>query len=91
MERCKSVGTFRVTLDCVELEPQAVQIQGHASRPWTEFEEDGKTPRRLIEAGPVVSTVEPLEGELCEHELQWLRSMPGKAFSALYRFKVEAL
>lgn len=64
----------------------------------------GETPPRLndneIGAGisytylgeaPKVSNKNPYKTSLCSHELAWLKSLPGKEFSAHYRFTVKAL
>jgi len=47
--------------------------------------------RRMIEEAPWVGTEKPFEGELCEHEIQFLNGLPGRDYSATYEFTVEKL
>ena len=35
----------------------------------------------VLEAGPRVSETEPYTGELCIHELDWVRQIPGRTYN----------
>ena len=41
---------------------------------------------QVAEPRPRASRYHPYVGELCAHELDWLKSLPGKQFSAHWRF-----
>ena len=90
MIRCDmSAGRFRVTFTVMHAtEPYHVQIVGHHDI-FMLNPADGRP--RLVEAAPVAMTEQPWEGELCEHELEWMNGLPGKAYPAFYHFKVDPL
>jgi hypothetical protein len=67
-------------------EPYHVQIGGHHD---VLAVSDGN--QFVVEAVPWVGNEQPFEGELCEHELQFLNGMPGKDYPPQYEFTVEEL
>ena len=90
MIRCdKPAGRFRVTLTVMHAtEAHHQQIMGHHDVLMPN-PSDGSM--RLVEAAPVAMTEKPFEGELCQHEVQWVQGLPGKEYPAYYHFKVEPL
>lgn len=89
MLRCdQSAGRYRVTLLVLhEKEPYHAQIVGHHD---IMAEIDGK--RVIVEQAAWVGTEKPFEGELCAHELAWLKdSVPGRDYPMRYQFTVDRL
>lgn len=89
MRRCdRSAGNYRVTfLALHHKEPYHVQIQGHRD---VVADLDGEAV--LLEAAPMVGNDKAFEGELCEHEVQWLtEGVPGKAYPLNWAFTAEKL
>ena len=88
MHRCEtSQGRYRVTLMVLHHdEPYHVQIGGHHD---VLARVDGK--QVVIEEAPWVGNEQPFEGELCEHEIQFLNGLPGKDYRPEYQFTVGKL
>jgi len=88
MHRCQlSLGTYRVSVRVAHhTEPYHIQIGGHHDVMAVVGND-----RRMIEEAPWVGTEKPFEGELCEHEIQFLNGLPGRDYSATYEFTVEKL
>ena len=98
MFRCPSgsAGRYRVSLRIANnTEETRVQIGSH--QPIFHRDSDGKAQfgddgaAIVLDQAPSVSTKDPYEGELCEHELQFLEGMPGKDYRPEYEFTVEPL
>ena len=89
MLRCvKSVGYFRITFTALhETPPYHVQIIGHHDIYITL--PDGRV--QFIDGSPVVGNEKVWEGELCEHEISWMKGLPGREYKASYDFKVEKI
>lgn len=88
MLRCdKSAGRYRVTFHILHhSEPFHVQVMGHHD---INIEIDG---RPVHEEAAWVGNEKPFEGELCEHELEWLvNGIPGRDYRLDYDFAVEKL
>lgn len=87
MLRCESpAGHYRVTLMALHHpEPYHVQIGGHHD---VVVVGDG---RKVVEEAPWVGNEHPFEGELCEHELQFLNGVPGKTYRPEWQFTIESL
>lgn len=45
----------------------------------------------VAEAGPRVTEAQPYVGELCAHELDWVRQVPGRVFARQRRYTVRRL
>lgn len=88
MHRCQtSKGKYRVTLMVLhQKEPYHAQIGSHHD---VLAVIDGK--QTVMEEAPWVGTEKPFEGELCEHEVQFLGGLPGKDYPMHYEFTVEEL
>ena len=67
-------------------EPYHVQIGSHHD---VLASVEGK--QVVVEEAPWVGNEHPFEGELCEHELQFLNGIPGKDYKTHYEFTVEKL
>jgi hypothetical protein len=88
MHRCEqSLGTYRVTLMVLHhKEPYHVQIGGHH-----DVRAMVNDKMVTMEEAPWVGNEKPFEGELCEHELQFLNGLPGRDYPANYEFTVTKL
>ena len=88
MHRCGlPVGNFRVSLMVIHHpEPYHVQIGGHHD---VLASVDGQ--QLVIEEAPWVGNEQPYEGELCEHEIQFLNGLPGKDYRPEYQFTITPL
>ena len=90
MIRCEhSLGNYRITLHTMnEPEEFKVQIPGH-NPVWVDAD---TATARVVDQGPVVSNFTPFEGEICEHELDYLKTgVPGTTYPKNWEFKVEKL
>ena len=90
MDRCElSQGRYKVSL-YVQHQPKDrpyhAQIGSHH-----DIIADVNGVAKVMEKAPWVGTDQPFEGELCEHELQFLGGLPGKTYPAVWEFTVEAL
>jgi hypothetical protein len=89
MHRCPTgpKGKFKVELMVLHHdEPYHVQIGSHHD---VIAHVDGRA--RVMEHAPWVGNEHPYEGELCEHELQFLDGLPGKDYRPEYKFTVTPL
>jgi hypothetical protein len=92
-----SAGRYRVSLRVAHQKDEyAVQIAGH--QPIFQFAADGRAVLNadgsavVLDSPPIVTTKTPYEGELCEHELWFVRdATPGKDYRPEYEFTVDAL
>lgn len=87
MNRCESAGKFHVEFQEWGWVDGRMQNAGHMQlelpqHAWSAETRDGS---------PIISTEEPYEGELCEHELVFLGGFPGKHFNYKWRFAVTPL
>ena len=85
--RCQSAGEYRVQFEELGWVDGGVKAVGHMKlelfqHAWNLEDRDGS---------PIISTEEPFEGELCAHELAFLRGFPGKHFTYKWRFTVTPL
>ena len=90
MQRCdQSAGKYRVSLLVLhETQPYHAQIPGHRDV-MAEIEGKGRV---CVEEAPWAGTEKPFEGELCVHELNWLKdSVPGRDYPMRYDWTVEQL
>ena len=88
MHRCQlSMGKYRVEFFILHhKEPYHVQIGSHHD---ILANIDGK--QITLEEAPWVGNEKPFEGELCEHELQFLNGLPGRDYRPEYEFTITKL
>lgn len=88
--RCPSdAPTVKCRVELMVLHANEVihqQIGGHH-----DVYADGARGREMVEQAPWVGTEKPFEGELCEHELQFLNGVPGKDYKKHFLFTVTKL
>jgi hypothetical protein len=92
MHRCdQSVGAYRVRMTTVRYDDdEGAMVDGEnvgfkLEIPAHAFDMETR------DGSPVLVQNEPWEGELCVHELRWLRGMPGVHFNHGWRFEVTPL
>ena len=97
MKRCtESEGEFQVTFEAEQSQKFLVPVHSAVNTELPDgttattqlFNQDG-TPAKGLEDenAPLLDTEEPWSGELCTHELQWLRDP--RNFNPGYRITVE--
>mgnify|MGYP001617588943 FL=1 len=89
--RCDyKVARYRVIFRCMTRDPETFEvIDGGPSMKLMMHQHSFDVETR--DGSPILSTMEPFEGELCGHEVEWLRGYPGKTFNFQWRFDVELL
>lgn len=90
MNRCElSQGHYKVTFRVLhqpEDSPYHAQIGSHH-----DILSVVNGVSKVMEEAPWVGTEQPFEGELCEHELQFLNGLPGKTYPGVWEFTVTPL
>lgn len=91
MARPDSAGTFEVSFDVLDRETGEPTDEEHRlpigmGGPVFEERDGGRV---IVDEPPVLSNKRAWTGELTQHELDWLRGLPGVNYNLRYRFTVK--
>ncbi len=86
--RCESVGKFRVVFIELGKDDEGNLIPfGHMKLTMPQHGFDAE----VRDGSPILDTEDPFEGELCDHELRWLKGYPGYEYNYHWRFEITPL